>query len=97
MTETENKDMAKQQSSEVKKRERDADLPPMERYRLEVGERDGVKVGWVMSIGGGGKFIARLRIISVDIDRSTGIVELEDPNKRGSVQEGQQVLARTPQ
>jgi hypothetical protein len=45
---------------------------------IDAGSRDGVKKGWVMTISNGGEFIARLRIISVDINRATGIVEMED-------------------
>ncbi|MDY7108994.1 MAG: hypothetical protein SYC29_10205 [Planctomycetota bacterium] len=49
---------------------------------IDAGARDGVKEGWVMTVGHGGDFIARLRIISVDINRATGIVELEDRTSR---------------
>jgi hypothetical protein len=49
---------------------------------IDAGSRDGVKEGWLMTIGHGGEFIARLRIISVDINRATGIVELENETSR---------------
>jgi chromosome segregation ATPase len=47
---------------------------------IEAGSRDGVKVGWGMYIGHGGKFIANIRIIEVDINRSVGVVELKNEN-----------------
>ena len=49
---------------------------------IDAGARDGVKEGWLLTIGHGGEFIARLRIISVDINRATGIVELEEKTNR---------------
>ena len=61
---------------------------------IDAGARDGVKVGWKMTIGQGGTFIGNLRIISVDINRSTGIVTLENELERGLVQVGQRVMAR---
>jgi len=55
---------------------------------IDAGARDGVKKDWSMSIANGGDFIANLRITNVDINRSTGIVTLEKPQERGSVQVG---------
>ena len=49
---------------------------------IDAGARDGVKEGWLMTVGHDGEFIARLRIISVDINRATGIVELEEKTNR---------------
>lgn len=54
---------------------------------IDAGSRDGVKENWSMTIGNGGEFIANLRIINVDINRSTGIVTLEN-KERGFVQVG---------
>lgn len=54
---------------------------------IDAGSRDGVKKDWVMTIGNRGDFIANLRIVNVDINRSTGIVTLE-ANDRGLVQVG---------
>ncbi len=62
---------------------------------IDAGSRDGVKEGWVMTIGHGGGFIARLRIVNVDINRATGIVELEDQTARGRVEVGHLAFART--
>ena len=59
---------------------------------IDAGERDGVKKGWVMTIGDNGIFIGRLRITQVDINRSTGEVTLEDPS-RGLVETGQRAYA----
>jgi len=58
---------------------------------IDAGSRDGVEIGWLMTIGHGGEFVARLRVISVDINRATGIVELE----QRPVEVGQLVYART--
>jgi hypothetical protein len=59
---------------------------------IDAGSRDGVKKDWAMSIGNKGQFIANLRIINVDINRSTGIVSLEDKS-RGLVEVGQTAFA----
>jgi hypothetical protein len=59
---------------------------------INVGERDGVKRDWVLLIADGGTFVANLRIINVDVDRSTGIVTLED--QANPVREGQRAIAR---
>ncbi|MCP3903267.1 MAG: hypothetical protein GY715_06475 [Planctomycetes bacterium] len=61
---------------------------------IDVGSRDGVKEGNVLTIGHGGQFIARLHVIEVDINRSTGIVELEDEFGRGKVMIGHHVYGR---
>lgn len=66
---------------------RDADQVLAE---IDAGSRDGVEVGWSMPIGYGGDFVGRLRIISVDINRATGIVELE----QRPVEVGHTVFAR---
>ncbi|MCZ6542213.1 MAG: hypothetical protein O6768_00955 [Planctomycetota bacterium] len=60
---------------------------------INAGSRDGVKEGWELTIGRGGTFIGKLRIISVDINRSTGIVELES-EERGRVEPGDRVYGR---
>ncbi len=59
---------------------------------IDAGSRDGVKVGWVMTVGDNGIFIGRLRITHVDINRSTGIITLED-SERGLVEAGQRAYA----
>ena len=61
---------------------------------IDAGSRDGVKEGWVMVIADGGTFIGNLRVIKVDVNRSTGVVELEDPSARGEVRAGQRVIAK---
>jgi hypothetical protein len=55
---------------------------------IDAGSKDGVKLQWMMTIGNGGNFIANLRIINVDINRSTGIVTLEDAKKGRVAQVG---------
>lgn len=61
---------------------------------INAGSRDGVETGWVLAITDGGKFIGNLRVTTVDLTRSTGIVELEDPQTRGEVRSGQKAVAR---
>jgi multidrug efflux pump subunit AcrA (membrane-fusion protein) len=61
---------------------------------IDAGSRDGVREGWVMTIADGENFIANLRIIKVDINRSTGVVELEDQSGRGQVRAGQRAFSR---
>ncbi|MCE9620065.1 MAG: hypothetical protein K8R92_09145 [Planctomycetes bacterium] len=60
---------------------------------INAGSRDGVQPGWVMSIADGGKYIGNLRITTVDVNRSVGVVELEQVGK-GEVRTGLRVLAR---
>ncbi|MHC4082188.1 MAG: hypothetical protein ACYSU2_12810 [Planctomycetota bacterium] len=64
---------------------------------INAGSRDGVQEGWIMTIGRAGNFLGNLRIIAVDINNATGIVELEDPNGRGKVEAGDRVYARRTQ
>ncbi len=64
---------------------------------IDAGSRDGVKVGWLLTIGDGSRFIGKLRITSVDMNSSVGIVELEDAASRGPVSAGQRVTARKGQ
>ena len=59
---------------------------------IDAGSRDGVKVGWNMTIGSGGQFVASLRIIEVDINRATGIVTLES-GRNGLVEIGHRASA----
>ena len=62
---------------------------------INAGTRDGVEEGWNMMVARGGIFLANLRIIAVDINRATGVIELEDTSNRGEVQPGDRVLARS--
>ena len=62
---------------------------------INAGSRDGVKTGWVMTIGEGSAFIGNLRITEVDLNRSVGVIELEDANTRGEVKAGQRAIARS--
>ncbi len=61
---------------------------------INAGSRDGVREGWVMMIGRDGNFMGNLRIIAVDINHATGVVELEDTSSRGQVEAGDRVYAR---
>lgn len=61
---------------------------------IDAGSRDGVREGWLMTIADGGTFIGNLRVIKVDVNRSTGVVELEDASGRGEVKVGQRVFSR---
>lgn len=60
---------------------------------INAGSRDGVREGWVLMIGDSGRFVANLRIIEVDVNRATGVVELEN-RSGGSVALGQRAVAR---
>ncbi|MDA0214542.1 MAG: hypothetical protein O2875_04180 [Planctomycetota bacterium] len=64
---------------------------------INAGSRDGVKVGWTMTIGDGSRFIGKLLITSVDVNKSVGTVELEDIASRGAVRVGQKVTIRKGQ
>jgi hypothetical protein len=54
---------------------------------IGAGSRDGLREGWTMVIGRGAEFLGNLRIISVDLNRATGVVTLENP-ARGLVDIG---------
>lgn len=60
---------------------------------IDAGSRDGVKVGWIVPIGRE-DFIANLRIIEVDINTATGVIEMENVDTRGRVEVGDRVLIR---
>jgi hypothetical protein len=62
---------------------------------INAGSRDGVKVGWIATVGRGGDSVARLRITAVDINRATGVLEMESEAARGLVSVGDRVLIRT--
>ena len=55
---------------------------------VNVGSRDGVRKGLRMTIANGGQFLATLRIIDVDVNRSVGVIELEDPQSGRVVETG---------
>ena len=59
---------------------------------INVGSRDGVQEGWVMTVGDDGTFLGRLLIHEVDINRSVGRVTLEDAS-RGEVVVGSTVYS----
>jgi hypothetical protein len=61
---------------------------------INAGSRDGVKDGWVLTITDGSQFIGNLRIIETDVNRATGVVELEDAAARGAVKPGMRAIAR---
>ncbi len=64
---------------------------------INAGERDGIREGWVMMVtsAAGDRYIANIRIIEVDVNRSVGVVELEDLVQRApGVQVGQLAVAR---
>ena len=61
---------------------------------INAGSRDGVQPGWTMTIADGGKFVGNLRITTVDVNRSVGVVELEDAASRGEVKAGLRVMSR---
>ncbi len=59
---------------------------------IDAGSRDGVQTGWIMTVGDGGTFVGRLRIIEVDLNRATGILTLEDAS-RSAAKPGQRAYA----
>ena len=61
---------------------------------INAGSRDGVQPGWTMMIADGNRFIGNLRITHVDVNRSVGVVELENPVERGEVKAGLRVMSR---
>ncbi len=61
---------------------------------INAGSRDGLKAGWVLTIGDGSTFVGNLRITEVDVNRAVGVVELEDTSSRGEVKVGQRAIAR---
>ncbi len=64
---------------------------------IDAGSRDGIKQGWTLTIGDGSRFIGKVRITSVDVNKSVGTVELEDAAGRGPVRVGQRVTVRRGQ
>jgi peptidoglycan hydrolase CwlO-like protein len=60
---------------------------------IDAGQLDGVQVGWVLTISDGPDYVANLRVLDVDVNRSVGIVELQDPS-RGLVAVGHVATAR---
>lgn len=64
---------------------------------IDAGSRDGIKQGWVLTIGDGSRFIGKLRITSVDVSKAVGTVDLEDAAGRGPVRVGQRVTVRRGQ
>ena len=61
---------------------------------INAGSRDGVKDGWVLAITDGSRFVGNLRVIETDVNRATGVVELEDRAARGEVKPGMRAIAR---
>ena len=61
---------------------------------VNAGSRDGIADGWVLSITDGSRFIGNLRIIETDVNRATGVIELEDAQARGEVKPGMSAIAR---
>jgi len=59
---------------------------------INLGSREGVQDGWVMTVGENGTFLGRLLIHDVDINRSVGKITLEDAS-RGEVVVGSKVYS----
>jgi len=57
---------------------------------IDAGSRDGVEMDWVLTVKQDGHFVAIVRIVEVDINRSVGEVTLQ----KIPVAEGQQAFAR---
>lgn len=41
---------------------------------INAGQRDGLKLGWELTIGDNGEYVGLIRIINVDINKATGVV-----------------------
>lgn len=63
---------------------------------IDAGSREGVQKGWLLTVGNGGTFIGRLRIIDVDLNRATGILSLEN-DARGLAKPGHKAYAMAGQ
>ena len=64
---------------------------------IDAGSRDGIRTGWIGTIAASdraGTFRGRIRIVEVDINRSAGVIDLEDESNRGLVRGGDRVLFR---
>lgn len=61
---------------------------------VDAGSVDGIRENWVLNIARGGSFKGKLRIIKVDLNRSTGIVTLEDVVRGRTVEVGDTAFAR---
>ncbi len=59
---------------------------------VNVGSRDGVQVGWELILHDNGQFHGKLRIVEVDLNRSTGEVLLEQSTHQVSI--GDTAIAR---
>ena len=59
---------------------------------IDAGSREGIQEGWLLTVGNGGTFIGRLRIIDVDLNRATGILSLENES-RGLAKPGHKAYA----
>ncbi|MEM7229420.1 MAG: hypothetical protein AAF432_11465 [Planctomycetota bacterium] len=57
---------------------------------IDAGSRDGVEMDWVMTLSENGSFVAKIRIIDVDINRSVGVVTLTGD---GQIRMGQRATA----
>ena len=64
---------------------------------INAGSRDGVKECWTLTIADGSKFLGKLVIEYVDLNRATGRIILEDPENRGTVRAGNRAIARKGQ
>ena len=64
---------------------------------INAGSRDGLQEGWVMTVADGSRFVGNLRVIEVDVNRATGVIELEDVDNRGAVRTGMRAIARKGQ
>ena len=68
---------------------------PLTRHWNTAAPRDHSEIGWTGTIGRGGTFLGTLRITNVDINRATGVVELENQLTRGRVDVSDRVLFRS--
>ncbi|MBL9118375.1 MAG: hypothetical protein JNL80_00500 [Phycisphaerae bacterium] len=62
---------------------------------INVGTRDGVQEGWTLVVSEGSSYVADIRIIKVDVNRSTGVASFVNAGRSVSV--GQRAVAHRGQ
>lgn len=62
---------------------------------LNVGDRDGVAMGWTLVVSDGANYVADIRIVKVDVNRSTGVASFVNAGR--SINVGQRAVAHRGQ
>ncbi len=64
---------------------------------VDAGSLDGIRPNWILNVARGGSFKGKLRILTVDVNRSTGIVMMENQLQGRTVEVGDTAYARVGQ